>query len=128
MSVEKARRHAYLSWLFVCALVLLSAVLGILQYRWIGEVSRAEHDRLQATLQTSLNRISQDFNAELSSACASVMPERLPFGERTEQTEDAREQEYATRFLQWRDTSKHHELFRGMWIAIPEGTNVSLRA
>src|SRR5262245_26179562 len=52
-------------WIAVLAAAFLCLVpLTWLQYRWIGEISRAERDRLQAYLTDSLARFAQDFNGE----------------------------------------------------------------
>src|SRR5260370_38214438 len=72
MNVEKSNKRALLSWLFAVVLVGLCATLGVIQYRWIGEVSLAEHDRLHNSLQASLRRISEDFDAEIRSACSAL--------------------------------------------------------
>ena len=56
MNVENNKNRALLSWLFAVVLVGLCATLGVIQYRWIGEVSRAEHERLKNSLQASLQR------------------------------------------------------------------------
>ncbi len=61
------------SWAFIGALLLLSAALAILQYRWIDEVSRAERDRMQASLESGLRRVAAEFNTEVSAAA--VAPE-----------------------------------------------------
>src|SRR5450432_1182545 len=75
MDVEKNRRHAMLSWLFVFVLVVLCAALGAIQYRWIGEVSRAEHERLQESLQANLQQIGADFDDAIRSTCLALSPE-----------------------------------------------------
>src|SRR5262249_43955670 len=46
-------------------LLILLPALAILQYRWIGEVSAAERDRLHSTLRESAGRFAGDFGAEL---------------------------------------------------------------
>ena len=63
-----------ISWLFVAAMFVLCAVLGALQYRWIGQVSVAERERLHQRLQADLNRLSQDFNSEFTVACRALAP------------------------------------------------------
>jgi signal transduction histidine kinase len=70
--VERIQRQTWLSWAFVAALAVSSALLGFLQYSWTGEVSQAERERLRNTLQLSLNRLSQNFNSELSAACIPI--------------------------------------------------------
>jgi len=47
------------------ALVLLVATLATLQYHWLGQVSEADHDRLQTTLRRSADEMAEDFDREL---------------------------------------------------------------
>ena len=103
MQASNKSRHMLLSWLFVGTVAALAVVLGVLQYRWIGEVSVAERDRLRAGLQTSLRRLSQDFNSEITAACAALL---APAGSSDEP--DA----YAARYLHWKESSHHGRLFR----------------
>jgi signal transduction histidine kinase len=48
------------------ALVALLAVLGTLQYRWLGEVSDAERTRLQASLRSRATDFSRAFDREIA--------------------------------------------------------------
>ncbi len=114
MDNDKNRRYARLSWVFVGVLVLLLAALGILQYRWIGEVSVAERQRLRTSLQASLHRLSQDFNAELSAAVSGLIPYPTQFEEME------RLDAYAAAYQQWKGSSPHTRLFRRMGVAVPE--------
>ncbi len=109
------RRRAALFRVLVPALFALCGVLGYLQYRWIGEVSRAERDRLRSSLQASLNRLSQDFNSEIAAACRALLPEAAP-----------PEQEIAARFEQWRK-SNQPALFARIGIATAEEGEPALR-
>src|SRR6266516_2846533 len=104
MDVEKNRRQALLSWLFVAMLVALCATLGILQYRWIGEVSNADRMRMRVSLQTSLQRISQEFNTDLSAAGSALSPASQTPAELSEQT-------YALRYARWRNSGRNPRLF-----------------
>ena len=121
MDLKKSRRQAPLSWLLVGALVILSITLGVLQYTWIGEVSRAEGDRLRGSLQASLHRLSQDFNAEINTACSALLPDIT----RWDQAE--REKAYAIRYAQWRRSSAHNGLFRRLALVLPQGDTLILR-
>jgi signal transduction histidine kinase len=47
-------------------LVALLAILGTLQYRWLGEVSTAERDRLRASLRTRATDFSRAFDREIT--------------------------------------------------------------
>ena len=120
MEVDRNRWHAVRSWLFVGLMAALAAVFGALQYRWIGEVSRAEHDRLLAGLQSSLYRLGQDFNAEVTVACSALLPTEPPV------EGAAREQAYLARYVQWRESSNHHRLVRRAALAIPRGDELEL--
>jgi Signal transduction histidine kinase len=105
----------------VGALALLSAVLGILQYGWIDEVSRAERERLQATLQNGLLRVSRDFNAEIAGALSALIsPEIDP-------DPKSRERQYAARFERWKDTSSQNGLWRRILLVVPDGPSLILR-
>jgi signal transduction histidine kinase len=114
------RRRAVLSWVVVCALFALCGVLGVLQYRWIGQVSRAERDRLKSSLQTSLNRLVQDFNSEIAGACRSLLPAVQASG-------GAAEAEVAARYAQWRK-SNQPALFHRIAIATAGKDGLALRS
>ena len=99
MSTGKNRRAA-LSWLFVAGLFVLCGVLGVLQYRWIGEVSVAARDRLRGSLQASLNRLSLDFSTEIATAARGLLPASSP------SDSPATETEVAARYAQWKKTAR----------------------
>jgi signal transduction histidine kinase len=122
MNVEKNRRHAMLSWLFVVVLVVLCAALGIIQYRWIGEVSRAEHERLRASLQADLQQIGADFDDAIRSTCAALSPE-FPSPDETEN-----ESESAIRYAKWRASGRYSGLLRRLAIAFQEDDSLVLRS
>ena len=49
-------------------LLVLLAVLATLQYRWLGEVSEAERERMRAGLRTRATEFAQEFDAEITRA------------------------------------------------------------
>ena len=121
MSVESNKRHALLSWVFVVVLVVLCATLGAIQYVWIGQVSRAEHDRLQGSLQSNLQRVSQDFNAEVG-AVSSLFSQEFSSTDEME-----RESEFANRLARWRTSSRHAGLIRRVAVVVPENGSLTFR-
>lgn len=121
MNVNRARQPAILSWLFVGALLVLCGILGLLQYRWIGELSLAARDRLRASLQANLIRLSQDFNAEITSECLALLPSDDLF------EREKVEREFALRYERWRTTTRHGAIFRAFAIALPADNSVDLR-
>src|SRR5215475_2013737 len=54
------------SLILVGLLLILLPILAIFQYRWIGEVSAAEHDRLESSLRIASDRFATDFDSEFS--------------------------------------------------------------
>src|ERR1019366_8234463 len=105
-------RAKMLSWLFVSALFVLCGVLGLLQYRWIGEVATAARERLRAGLQASLNRFSQDFNSEIASTTMALIPP-------DPQPAAAAEAALAARYPEWKKSSPHAAMFQRIAIAVP---------
>ena len=51
--------------------LILLPLLAVLQYRWIGEVSAAERDRLESSLRAASDRFASDFDGELSRLASS---------------------------------------------------------
>ena len=62
------KRRPPLTLILVATLVALLALLATLQYRWLGEVSRGERERMQASLRAGAMRFGQDFNREITRA------------------------------------------------------------
>lgn len=120
MTIEKNRKQALIAWLFVGALAVLSLVFGILQYHWIGEVSRAEGERLRGSLDSSLHRLSLDFNAAITTASLAIF--NVPPGLET----SARRQQYAANYERWVESTPHPQLFRAIGIAIPNRGEIEL--
>ena len=59
-------RRTYWHAALGAVLVALLAILGTLQYRWLGEVSTAERDRLRASLRTRATDFSRAFDREIT--------------------------------------------------------------
>ena len=50
----------------VVALLVLVPLLAVLQYRWIGQISEQERERMQATVQTAAFHFSRTFGEEFT--------------------------------------------------------------
>jgi signal transduction histidine kinase len=100
----------YASFALAGALLLLLGVLAALQYRWIGELSRAERRRLEASLESSAERFAADFDLEITRAFAAfVLDPHVPPAER-----EARLRE---RHAQWLERAGHPRLLRELLLA-----------
>jgi signal transduction histidine kinase len=116
----RINNQPWLAWLFVGLLVVLCAVLGTLQYRWIGEASRAERATLQQGLRESLQRISQEFDGEIARSCAALQPA-------TGEPDDGSDEAYAARYMSWKQAGQHTGIFRRIAVARPQGNTLLLR-
>ncbi len=61
-------RAQRVAWILVALQILSLLVLATLQFRWVGEVSRAERQRLRAGLELGASRVADDFDRELTRA------------------------------------------------------------
>ena len=121
MRLWKIGYRPLLSWISLSVLVVLVCVLGFLQYRWIGEISRMDRKKLQDTLQSSLDQVRRDFNSELNAAAAALMPTN------TEADRMGREQAYEHRYAQWKNSSLTPKLFNRIAIAWDQNGSLTLR-
>ncbi len=64
--MTRPRRSSYLSLLYVVGLLALLAVLAVLQYRWTGEASLAEQERMRQGLNESLRYFERSFDREIT--------------------------------------------------------------
>ncbi|HEX8650563.1 MAG TPA: HAMP domain-containing sensor histidine kinase [Pyrinomonadaceae bacterium] len=66
--MKLSRRQPPLMLMLVAALVALLTLLATLQYRWLGQVSQGERERMQQSLRAGSSRFGQDFNREITRA------------------------------------------------------------
>ncbi|MDP1571343.1 MAG: HAMP domain-containing sensor histidine kinase [Vicinamibacterales bacterium] len=58
-------------WLALAVLVLVP-LLAVLQYRWLGQLSEGEHERMQRTLSTAAQQFAVEVDGELSKALSAL--------------------------------------------------------
>lgn len=120
MNLENVKSRALVSWATVGVLAVLCLVLASLQYMWIGEISRAERTRLLDGLQSSVQRLARDSNAELSALAGSLRPTN-------DEVESAgRERAYAARLARWRESANNPALLRRTALAVPDRATLQL--
>jgi signal transduction histidine kinase len=104
------RRQPSLSLVVLAAsLVVLLVVLAALQYRWLGQVSAAERERMQGTLSAGATRFTEDFDREIGRVYFTL---KLDADAWRTRDGDA----YAARFEQWRATAPHPELVGDIYV------------
>lgn len=116
--MENFRQRPWLAWASVTLLVILCAVLAVLQYRWIGEITEAERGRLHDALQSRVAALSRSFNEEISKSAHALFPD-------AEQLEKAgREAAYSAQYLRWKES--HERIFQHVALAVPDGDGLQL--
>ena len=93
----------------VLALAGILAVLAVLQYSWIGQISEADRQRLQSHLDTSVEQFRLEFNREMMDVSRAFR--RSP-GIQAEQDWDY----YALAYEDWIQTSFYPELVASLYI------------
>jgi signal transduction histidine kinase len=98
-------------WLGLSAALLATLpVLALQQYRWIGQLSEAERDRMRANLRTATEHFALEFNRELIRAALIVQMTPGAFYAENWQA-------YARRYRLWMQNAPHPELVRHLYLA-----------
>jgi signal transduction histidine kinase len=109
----KRIEHSRIEWALLGVIALVCAVLSFLQYRWTGELSRAEPALLRAGLNQQVRRLVEAFNGEIREGCTALLPD----------AKELREQGVAAahkvQYEQWA-ASHDRSLFSRIGIATPE--------
>ncbi len=114
--MNRFKRQAFYSWAFIGTLAALSVLLAVLQYRWIGEVSRAEQDRLKSNLHSNLDRLRNEFNNTITQAAAALTLS----GPDVPAEAAEREALYLQKFKHWRDGGDQSRMFATVARVVPE--------
>ncbi len=100
--------------LLVAIVLLLVPSLAWLQYRWLGQVSEAERERMQRTLRTSAAQFAREFDGELSKAMAGLQVEGAV-------ARDANWIAYAQRYSTWTERAEDPRLVHEvLFVDVPE--------
>lgn len=100
-------------------MVALCATLTVLQYRWTGELARAELGRLAESLRQQAELMAGSFDVELTENCTALVPtveEMRILG---------RQQAYEARWQKWH-SSNPRPIFRRVGVAVYQGGGTQL--
>src|SRR5262245_55578015 len=97
-------------FMLACVLAVLLGALAVLQYSWVGQLSKDERDRMRAHLRARAGDFSDDFNRELTRAFLwlQIGPEL-----RRDAPPEAAEQRYE----RWFTAAPHPELIKSIYRA-----------
>ena len=101
-------RPTGLTLLSAILLILLPA-LAVLQYRWVGQVSVAERERMQRNLRTAAVQFRDSFDAEVGRAFGS-----LQVGANT--ARDGFSEQYSDRYEAWLATAEWPDLVANVFV------------
>ena len=96
------------SILLVIGLLGLLGLLATLQYRWLGQISDGERERMQKRLETDSERFAEDFNREIRNAYFTFQ-----IGARTWQDNDFTE--FRERFAYWKSNTAFPQLIKDFY-------------
>jgi signal transduction histidine kinase len=112
--VKLWKRKPSLMLVLVTALTALLPLLAVLQFRWLGEVSRAERDRMQASLSTAVANFTQEFDHALTTLYTT-----LQMDARTLHDHDW--SSYARRYDHWMYAEVYPQLLGKIYLVEPGG-------
>jgi signal transduction histidine kinase len=117
--MSRLRTIPYADWLLGGLMFLLCAALTVMQYRWTGEVARAEAVRLRGNLDEQAQGVARAFDAELSSSCDQLIPQRQDFADQS------RESAHLERFKEWK-AGHSRPIFKRIGLGVASGNEIRL--
>ena len=104
------------------AVIILLPIAAALQYRWLGRVSEAEHERMRAVLRSAASQFGESFDREITRAYALFQHQGgSDFAQIPGQ--------YALRLDEWRASAAYPEMLRDIFVvtADPAGATQLMR-
>ena len=105
--------------ILTAALLVLLPALAVLQYRWVGQVSSAERDRMERNLRVGAYQFRQTFDGELGRLAA------LQIGPAT--VRDGNADRYGERYDLWLNTSVHPRMVGNVYLVDAVSDQLRLR-
>jgi signal transduction histidine kinase len=96
------------TWIAAAVLAVLLSVLAVLQYRWIGEVSRAESQQRRARISAAAEHFSDDLSSEVARVFFAFESPREP--------RPGSEPGIAERWRRWRETAPQPGLVHDVYV------------
>src|SRR5215813_3868987 len=96
--------------LLIGGLVALLSILAYLQYRWLGRISVAERQTMQANLRTQGRVFQEEINKEIINAVSRI---KMSLDEYHQKKWD----ELSERYTRWRETATYPGLIKTVFIA-----------
>lgn len=95
------------------ALLGLIALLATLQYKWLGQISGAERDRMRASLNTRATEFAQDVDRELTRAFLLFQIDPMP-------SDEGPVAGLVARYDRWQATARFPKMLKDVYLATPK--------
>jgi signal transduction histidine kinase len=102
------------------ALLGLIALLATLQYKWLGQISGAERDRMKASLNTRAGEFAQDVDRELTRAFLLFQIDPMP-------SDEGPVAGLVARYDRWQATARFPRLLKDVYLATPKDGAATLQ-
>lgn len=109
-----------LALLWPTGLVLLVGVLAFFQYKWLGQVSESERDRLRTSLNQRAREFADDFDRDISRAYTSLQISG-------ENVSAADWSAFTTRYDDWKEAARFPQLIRNIYLTADPASADTLR-
>ena len=101
-------------------LVVLLPVLAYMQYRWVGQVSEGERERMQRNLETAAGQFRAEFDAELGQAIRDLQVS-------TTAAREGSSNNYSLRYASWLNSADHPQIISDVYVLDADGDHLRLR-
>jgi signal transduction histidine kinase len=106
--------------LLTLLLLVLLPALAVMQYRWLGQLSDAERERVQRNVQNAADQFRETFDREIVTALVS-----LQVGAVT--AREGGSDQYSRGYNQWESTTTHPQLVSSIYVVDAEDGALRLR-
>jgi signal transduction histidine kinase len=109
MAQYGSRHRLPLALVWPTGLVLLVGVLAFFQYKWLGQVSESERDRLRTSLDQRAHEFADDFDREIGGAYVA-----LQISADSVKAKDWTA--FAKRYDDWKDSARFPQMIRNIYL------------
>ena len=109
--------------LLTAALIVILPALALLQYRWVGQVSDAERDRMQRNLKVAADQFREEFDGEIARAFLSLQVGAVTARDGASD----RFARYSDRYDTWVNTTAHPRIVANIYLVDADEAGLRLR-
>ena len=106
--------------LVTCGLLMLLPALAVLQYRWVGQVSTAERERMQRSLRTAAGQFRESFDFEIVRAVLNLQVSAVT-------AREGASDRYTDRYDTWLNTAAHPQVVADVLLLDADASQLRLR-